>query len=164
MLRTIDVVIDETRSATPPTYTIDTFKAGFELTDGALNNVGETSADYLFLASSRVYRVDKRLSPANSGTDWMESALPHADMTLLDFAVSLVPELKDETFSHPAGWFDLQDLADFETRWLRNIAVGEVAAVVDPSECDDPSAVCPGDPAALLAAAPVYNGCDNDFC
>ena len=162
VLRTIDVVIDETSSATPASYTIDTFKAGFELTDGALNDAGETPADYPFLASSRVYRVDKRLSPANGGTDWMESALPHADMTLLDFAVSLVPELKDETFNHPVR--GSIDLADFETRWLRNIAAGEVAAVVDPSECDDPSAVCPGDPAALSATAPVYNGCNSDFC
>ena len=165
MLKTIDVVIDETYSATPPSYTIDSFKAGFELTDGDLTNASETSADYPFLASSRVYKTDKRLTPLNSGgsygTDWMESALPHADLALLDFAVTLVPQLKDETFTH-AG--ESVDLADFKTRWLRNIATGEDAVVVDASECDDPSAVCPGDLAALSATLPVYNGCDNDFC
>ena len=155
VLKTIDVVIDETYSATPPSYTIESFKAGFELTDD----------DYPFLATSRVYKTDKRLAPLNSGgsygTDWMESALPHADLTLLDFAVTLVPQLKGETFTH-AG--ESLDLADFKTRWLRNIATGENAVVVDTSECDDPSAVCPGDLAALSATPPVYNGCDNDFC
>ena len=157
MLKTIDVVIDETYSATPPSYTIDSFKAGFELTDD----------DYPFLATSRVYKTDKRLAPlinsgGSYGTDWMESALPHADLALLDFAVTLVPQLKDETFTHPAE--GSVDLADFKTRWLRNIATGEDAVVVDASECDDPSAVCPGDLAALSATLPVYNGCDNDFC
>ena len=155
MLKTIDVVIDETYSATPPSYTIDSFKANYGLTD-------ETSADYPFLASSRVYKTDKRLSPLNGGTDWMESALPHADLALLDFAVTLVPQLKDETLTH-AGEGSV-DLADFETKWLRNIATGEKAAVVDVSECDDPSAVCPGDLAALSVTLPVYNGCDDDFC
>ena len=156
VLKTIDVVIDETYSATPPSYTIHSFKAGFELTDD----------DYPFLATSRVYKTDKRLAPlinsgGSYGSDWMESALPHADLALLDFAVTLVPQLKDETFTH-AG--ESVDLADFKTRWLRNIATGEDAVVVDASECDDPSAVCPGDLAALSATLPVYNGCDNDFC
>lgn len=155
MLNTIDVVIDETYSATPPSYTFDSFKANYGLTD-------DTSSDYPFLRSSSVYKTDKRLSPANGGTDWMESALPHADLALLDFAVTLVPELKDDTFNHPAR--GSIDLAEFETHWLRNIATGEIAAIVDVSECDDPSALCPSDPAAPSATLPVYNGCDDDFC
>ena len=155
MLKTIDVVIDETYSATPPSYTFDSFKANYGLTD-------DTSSDYPFLRSSSVYKTDKRLSPANGGTDWMESALPHADLALLDFAVTLVPELKDDTFNHPAR--GSIDLAEFETHWLRNIATGEIAAIVDVSECDDPSALCPSDPAAPSATLPVYNGCDDDFC
>ena len=138
MLKSIDVVIDETYSATPPSYTIESFKAGFELTDGDLTNASETSADYPFLASSRVYKTDKRLTPLNSGgsygTDWMESGLPHADMALLDFALVLIPQLKDETFTHPKE--GSVDLADFKARWLRNIATGENATVVDVSECD----------------------------
>ena len=174
VLKTIDVVIDETYSATPPSYTIDSFKAGFELTDGDLTNASETSADYPFLASSRVYKTDKRLTPLNSGgsygTDWMESGLPHADMALLDFALILIPQLKDGSFFHPGE--GSVDLRDRPTRWLRNIATGEDAVVVDPSECDNPNklgsslfAVCPGDAAAPPAPLPFYNFCaDNDFC
>ena len=174
VLKSIDVVIDETYSATPPSYTIDSFKAGFELTDGDLTNASETSADYPFLASSRVYKTDKRLTPLNSGgsygTDWMESGLPHADMALLDFALILIPQLKDGSFFHPGE--GSVDLRDRPTRWLRNIATGEDAVVVDPSECDNPNklgsslfAVCPGDAAAPPAPLPFYNFCaDNDFC
>ena len=174
VLKTIDVVIDETYSATPPSYTIESFKAGFELTDGDLTNASETSADYPFLASSRVYKTDKRLTPLNSGgsygTDWMESGLPHADMALLDFALVLIPQLKDGSFFHPGE--GSVDLRDRPTRWLRNIATGEDAVVVDPSECDNPNklgsslfAVCPGDAAAPPAPLPFYNFCaDNDFC
>ena len=129
VLKTIDVVIDETYSATPPSYTIDSFKANYGLTD-------ETSADYPFLASSRVYKTDKRTSPANGSNDWMESSLPHADEALLDFAMAIVPQLKDETLTH-AG--ESEVLADRPTRWLRDLATGEASAAVDPSECDDPN-------------------------
>jgi hypothetical protein len=159
VLKTIDVVIDETYSATPPSYTFDSFKANYGLTD-------DTSSDYPFLRSSRVYGLDKRTGPTG-GSDWLESALPHADEALLDFALALVPQLKAETLTH-AG--ESEVLADRGTHWLRNLAKGEVAAVVDVSECDDPDAlgssvyaVCPGDPVPA-ATPPIYNVCDNLFC
>ena len=159
MLKTIDVVIDETYSATPPSYTFDSFKANYGLTD-------DTSSDYPFLRSSRVYRLDKRTGPTG-GSDWLESALPHADEALLDFALALVPQLKAETLTH-AG--ESEVLADRGTHWLRDLAKGEVAAVVDVSECDDPDAlgssvyaVCPGDQVPA-ATPPIYNVCDNLFC
>ena len=136
MLKTIDVVIDETYSSSPSSYTFDSFKANYGLTDDDLANASETSADYPFLVSSRVYRTDKRTSPANGGSDWMESSLPHADEALLDFAMAIVPQLKDETLTH-AG--ESEVLADRPTRWLRDLATGEAAAAVDPSECDDPN-------------------------
>ena len=136
MLKTIDVVIDETYSSSPSSYTFDSFKANYGLTDDDLTNASETSADYPFLVSSRVYRTDKRTSPANGGLDWMESSLPHADEALLDFAMAIVPQLKDETLTH-AG--ESEVLADRPTRWLRDLATGEAAAAVDPSECDDPN-------------------------
>ena len=135
MLKTIDVVIDETYAYSPSSYTFDSFKATYELTDET--GSGETSADYPFLVSSRVYKTDKRLSPLNGGTDFMESALPHADMALLDFALVLIPQLKDGSFFHPGE--GSVDLRDRPTRWLRNIATGEDAVVVDPSECDNPN-------------------------
>ena len=136
MLKTIDVVIDETYSSSPSSYTFDSFKANYGLTDDDLANASETSADYPFLVSSRVYRTDKRTSPANGGSDWMESSLPHADEALLDFAMAIVPQLKDETLTH-AG--ESEVLADRPTRWLRDLATGEASAAVDPSECDDPN-------------------------
>ena len=176
VLKTVDVVIDESSTwgldlTDPQAYTIDNFKANFDLTDGALTNASETSADYPFFASNRVFRYDKRIAYATKGTDWYESSLPHADITLMDFALVLVPQLKDGSFFHPGE--GSVDMANRETRWLRNIAVGELPAIVDPAECDDTDklqssqfAVCPGEPAPPPVPLPLYNFCDdrNDFC
>ena len=41
--------------------------------------------------NNRVYRTDKRLSSTGAGSDWFESALPHADIVLSDIASKLVP-------------------------------------------------------------------------
>ena len=89
----------------------------------------------------------------------------------MDFALVLVPQLKDGSFFHPGE--GSVDMANRETRWLRNIAVGELPAIVDPAECDDTDklqssqfAVCPGEPAPPPVPLPLYNFCDdrNDFC
>ena len=143
VLKTIDVVVDESYTSAMMSYTLKSFKANFKL----------FSSNYPFLTSGRVYRTDKLLSPQDPkngsyGTDWFESSLPNADIILQDFAKVLTPSAINSTY---------------ETRWLRNLAAGEVPASTSASECHDPSVVCPGE-TAPSAPPPVYNNCRGKIC
>ena len=112
MLKTLDAVFDDAYPAGGDfvAYTFDTFKTRYQLSAADVS-----SGDYPFLTSSRVYRTDKRLAPATSwgayGTDFFESAIPHADTFLNDVAKVLVPN------NYPT----------YTTRFIRDIAAGEVA-------------------------------------
>jgi hypothetical protein len=148
VLKTLDAVFDEAYPALGDfvAYTFDTFKTRYQLSAADVS-----SGDYPFLTSSRVYRTDKRLAPATPygdyGTDFFESAIPHADSFLNDVAKVLVPN------NYPT----------YTTRFIRDIAAGEAAVVVGASACDDPFAVCPGETAPPPPPA-VYNFCERSMC
>ena len=125
-------------------YTLKNFMENFKLT---------VFSKYPFFASGRVYRTDKRLSPQDPisgsyGSDWVESSIPNADIILQDFAKVLTPEAISSTY---------------KTRWLRNLRNYEVPASTSASECDEPSAVCPGE-TAPPTLPPVYNSCRGMSC
>ena len=86
-LQMFDAVIDESyHSAGYAGYDLDAFKNRWNLTADDV-----ASGSYPFLVNNRVYRTDKRLSSTGAGSDWFESALPHADIVLSDIASKLVP-------------------------------------------------------------------------
>ena len=56
--------------------------------------MSQPDAHYPFLASRRLYRTDRRLSFADGtqGSDYYESAIPHADAFLLDLVTAETSE------------------------------------------------------------------------
>ena len=88
-LQMFDAVIDESyHSAGYAGYDLDAFKNRWNLTADDV-----ASGSYPFLVNNRVYRTDKRLSSTGAGSDWFESALPHADIVLTDIVSKLVPSV-----------------------------------------------------------------------
>ncbi|XRB02872.1 putative extracellular protein TR9_065 [Pycnococcus provasolii] len=123
-LKGVDCVIDETYAPDPRTYNVTHFLAKFDL-----ELEGADLSDYPFLANKCVIRLDKRLGETKWGVgmDWYESAVGHPDIVVKD----LVSLIHDGAVS-----------ADYKTRYMRNIAKGEVPFVTSPEDCEDPESVC----------------------
>ncbi|XRB19270.1 hypothetical protein RI054_20g91160 [Pseudoscourfieldia marina] len=123
-LKGVDCVIDETYAPDPRTYNVTNFLAKFDL-----ELEGADLSDYPFLANKCVIRLDKRLGETKWGVgmDWYESAVGHPDIVVKD----LVSLIHDGAVS-----------SDYKTRYMRNIAKGEVPFVTSPEDCEDPESVC----------------------
>lgn len=146
MLANVDVVIDETYSFDPATYTMDSFLAEYELDD----------EEFTFLANASVFRLDGLLSAAG-GMDWFEGAVVAADKVLRDVLRAVHPTL----VKNPGSY-----------NWIRNIAAGEVPKVVSAAACDaistcaiTPKPICPY--VSLCpdgSAATLLDGADSAAC
>jgi len=123
-LKGVDCVIDETFAPDPRTYNVTHFLAKFDL-----ELEGADLSDYPFLANKCVIRLDKRLGETKYGVgmDWYESAVGHPDIVVKD----LVSLIHNGAVS-----------SDYKTRYMRNIAKGEVPYVTSPNDCEDPESVC----------------------
>ncbi|KAL3897599.1 MAG: hypothetical protein SGPRY_013017 [Prymnesium sp.] len=142
VLETIDVVFDDTYPAGGdfPSYGLVEFRGLFNLSSD-----DATSGAYPFLSNSRLFRSDKRLSSGANGvygTDFFESAIPHADLFLKDVAAALYPDVFPSHVS----------------RWMRNIALGEGTVSLTAAECTDPFTTCGA------SVAPPAPPLDINFC
>lgn len=137
-LANVSVLIDESYAPLPQAYTFTTF----------LNNYGFTAADissgaFPFLSHRRVFREDKALSLGafgGVGINFDEAFIAEPVAAAADFQAAINPA------ASPPG---------FSTRWLRNIAAGEVPAVLRASQCAVPAVD------ALCGGATTYGAVQN---
>ena len=122
-LTSVDVLVDETYYAVPPTNT-----------SLVLATLGFTAADisgtaYRFIANASVWRVDARVGPEDAD-DWYETAVAEPDAVLADFLRLVQPTVP--TFLSAASPRYL---------WFRDVSKGEPATVLPAyTTCADPSA------------------------
>ena len=128
------------RASQYASYSVSSFRRRFGLFDGVA---------YPFLDQRRLFRTDRTLSLADGtqGSDFYESAIPHADVFLADLAAALVPSA----------------LPHHARRYLRNVALGETATILNASACADPFAVCRGEVAPPTPPA-AANFCRDGTC
>ncbi len=80
----VQVVIDETYSANPATYTYTDFQKAFGLNASIAADV----AAFPFLSTSSVFRYDGLLGQ-DQAWDWYESSIPQADALLSDMSQTI---------------------------------------------------------------------------
>ena len=136
-LRSVNVLIDETvvYPGSPETYTFASFLTTFNFTAADV-----TSGLYPFLTANAVYREDKTMNDGQYGSfglDWFANGISQPQLVLNDFIAALFPT---STFAKA-----------YTTRWLRNLGKNEPFAVVESSQCADPTIapIC-GGPTAYL--------------
>jgi len=130
-LSTVDVIIDETYSAEPASYTFEQFQKEYDL-----ENAGNESLKKLkWLKPKLIFRLDGLISAAN-GLDWFEGAIARPDLVLQD-----MDRVVD---SARQGKLPKKD----EFKWIRNI--DESPVVITANDCErlsscneKPSTICP---------------------
>lgn len=153
VLNEVDVVIDETFSATPSNYTLDTFLQSYNLTQ-------EQAQQQPWFANGKVYREDGLLSQ-DQGMDWFEGALLQPASLLRDMIRAVRPEIAED----PSSFV-----------WLRNLFT-ETPVVRGPGACQantscDSSPVpicpfvqpCPSEDPNFRAEPALLKGTDNGAC
>lgn len=121
LLKTVDIVIDETYAQDNAAYTLSKFKSTYGIKEG-------TEKDFPFLTNKKVFRLDRRVSPGGfgDGLDWFETPVSRPDLVLQDFL---------HAFGQPGG--------DGHTRvWLRNISLGGNVVKVTEGECSQNVSGC----------------------
>lgn len=88
------------------------------------------------------------LADGTQGSDFYESAVPHADVFLADLAAALVPS----AVPHHAR------------RYLRNLAEAEAVHISNATACDDPFAICAGETAPRAPPTATNFCCTAGIC
>ncbi|KAL3699634.1 hypothetical protein R1sor_017656 [Riccia sorocarpa] len=127
-LKTVNAVVDESYAPDPFSYTLQNFTSNAMIED-------LPAADFPFLASKRVIRLDKRVGQG-FGLDWFEMAIPQPHVVLYDLINMLYPSQTQSS------------------TYLRNIALGEepvnvaiepctrsIAEAMEPTVISDPTVV-----------------------
>eukprot|EP00271_Cylindrocystis_brebissonii_P015675 TRINITY_DN38642_c0_g1_i1.p1 TRINITY_DN38642_c0_g1~~TRINITY_DN38642_c0_g1_i1.p1 ORF type:complete len:538 (-),score=79.70 TRINITY_DN38642_c0_g1_i1:529-2079(-) len=114
LLKTIDIVIDETFAYDPPAYNMSTFLTLFNISDA-------DSETFPFVANKRVWRFDRRIAAVPGdygyGYDWYEGSLAQPQIILNEMLGML-----NASRNHSHYFF-------------RNIAEGESAVLVSADSC-----------------------------
>lgn len=158
-LSSVDVIIDETYTFDPLSYTFEEFMSEYGL-DGAAEGV---LSGLPWLEPKLVYREDGLISKSN-GVDWFEGAIARPDLVLMDVARIVGSAQQGERTK--VGEFT----------WLRNIAETPVRVTADDCKrldsCNDtPTTICPfvkgcedGSTAVLMDSAVDSGECAYQVC
>ncbi len=149
----VQVVIDETYSATPATYTYAAFQTGFGLNASIPADV----AAFPFLATQSVFRYDGLLGQ-DQAWDWYESAIPQADALLADMAQTVAehtPVPSTVRINHKRVWMRNIALSENVQYTSAVCPAGAELAPFFPYEISDSEASKASDP-AFVTACPEY--------
>lgn len=139
-LQSVDAVIDETYSS-DNTYTLTSFLSSYNFTAE-----DQASGVYPFFTAGLVLRTDRSMVQSGQytfGNDWLEAGIVLPNVVLDDLV----------SYLHPAALG-----ASYSPHFVRNIAASELVELVEPSQCSDPFAVCPGE------MAPPSPPLETNYC